>query len=525
MTEQAQVLIVGAGPTGLALAITLRRLGIALRIIDKLPQPATVSKALAVWSGSMEALHGMAVMERLLASGRRLRALTAGTGSRQLAVLAVGDGIDSPYPFPLLLAQSRTEAILTARLAELGVTIERGLELTGLAQDADGVTAKLAQGESGPQEEMRVAYLIGCDGARSAVRHALAIPFEGYTEPGLYVLGDVKISGGALDARSLYLWWGGGGSVALFPFEDGVWRLFAERKGGSEVAKDSDMPPTLAELQAIMDRHGPPGLSLSDPSWLSTFRINERLAACYRSGRCFLAGDAAHIHSPAGGQGMNTGIQDAVNLGWKLGHVLRGIGDAGVLLESYEAERRPVARAVIDSSAQRQHVVFAGGPLMTLLRSLVAALFGRSKMVQQKLQVQLSETDIIYHAGPLVALGKPPRHPRRTDTGSRALDGAMHDPAGGSRSLWSLLSDLNHTLLLFPEAGQGFDLTGLHDIAPELLRVLHLDRQADPAGAIRRRYRLAGAGWVLIRPDQVVAARGNGSDLSLARLYIDRLLR
>lgn len=533
MTEQTapQVLIVGAGPTGLTLAITLRRFEIALRIIDRLPQPATVSKALAVWSGSMEVLHGMGVMDSLLAAGQRLRALTAGTGTRELAVLAVGDGIDSPYPFPLLLAQSRTEAVLAARLAELGVAIERNVELTGLVQDETGVTATLAHQQSGRQEELRVAYLVGCDGARSTVRHALAIPFEGYTEPGTYLLGDVKIDRGAingapLDHRSIYIWWGAGGTVALFPFEQEVWRIFAERKAesGREDGGTADVPPTLEELQALMDRHGPPGLRLSDPSWLSTFRINERLAARYRMGRCFLAGDAAHIHSPAGGQGMNTGIQDAVNLGWKLGFVLRGIGDAGVLFDSYEAERRPVARKVIDGSARRQHVAFAAGRLMTLVRSLVAAVFGRSKRIQAKLQVELSETDIAYRAGPLVALGNPPRRLRRTDAGSRARDGVVAD-AGGERSLWSYLGDLRHTLLLFADEGGGFDLAAVADLPAERLQVLHLDRRADPGGALRRRYHIENTGWVLIRPDQVVAARGNGTDLAPARPYLDHILR
>src|SRR5262249_40354582 len=145
-----------------------------------------------------------------------------------------------------------------------------------------------------------------------------------------------------------YIWWHGGSAIALFPFQNGVWRLFTERPGtGNEEA------PTLEELQGYADRHGPAGLKLRDPSWLSVFHINERLAAHYRKGRCFLAGDAAHIHSPAGGQGMNTGIQDAVNLGWKLGHVMNGFGDAGLLLDSYGPERRPIAREVIKGATQK----------------------------------------------------------------------------------------------------------------------------------------------------------------------------
>ena len=302
------VLIAGAGPSGLSLAITLRRFGIPVRIIDRAAQPSAVSKALAVWSGSLEALQGMQVIDEFVAAGKRLRALSVGDGSRTLAVLAVGDGIDSPYPYPLLLPQSRTEQILAARLAALGVEIERRVELVGLAQDGDGVTAELRHADN-EIEKIRVPYLAGCDGARSLVRQSLAIAYEGYTEPETFLLGDVQIDGGQLDHRSIYLWWHNGGTVALFPFENALWRVFAMRgmNGG-------DAAPTIEELQRRIDLHGPRGLRLRDPTWLSAFHINERLAARYRAGRCFLVGDAAHIHSPAGGQGMNTGIQDAANL-------------------------------------------------------------------------------------------------------------------------------------------------------------------------------------------------------------------
>src|SRR5690349_18785512 len=218
----AEVLIVGAGPTGLSLAITLRRYGIPVRIIDRNAQPSTVSKALALWSASLEALQGMGVVDRFVQEGQRLNALCVGEGDRRLATLAVGEGIDSAFPFPLLLPQSRTEALLTARLAELGVSIERSVELAGLAQDPSGVTATLRHAD-GHAEVIRTRYLAGCDGARSAVRQTLDIQFEGYTEPQTFLLADVKIDGGSLDHRSIYLWWHNGGTVAMFPFGNEVW--------------------------------------------------------------------------------------------------------------------------------------------------------------------------------------------------------------------------------------------------------------------------------------------------------------
>jgi 2-polyprenyl-6-methoxyphenol hydroxylase-like FAD-dependent oxidoreductase len=518
------VLVVGAGPTGLCLAITLRRYGVPVRIIDRAPQPSGVSKALAVWSGSLEALQGLGVVEEFLAQGRRLRGLVVGDGDRKLAELAVGDGIDSPYPFPLLLPQSQTEAILKERLTALGVAIERSVELTDLAQDRDGVTATLRHAD-GTTESTRAAYLVGCDGARSAVRHALGIEFEGYTEPETFLLGDVRIDGGDLDPHHIYVWWHDGGTVALFPFTDHVWRMFARREDAA-----GEAPPTLAELQQHADRHGPRGLRLHDPQWLSAFRVNERLAARYRSGRCFLAGDAAHIHSPAGGQGMNTGIQDAVNLGWKLASVLQGIGDAEILLGSYEPERRPIARGVVAGAAQKLHAAFATSRLSTVIKDVAITLFGNIPAVQKRLQVELSETEIVYREGPLVALGDPPRRAGRAEVGGRALDASFRVPGTSqAQDLWPTLSQPRHTLLLFEDAGHPIDIrhatAGLTEGAGARLHVLRLGPDEDPRHEVRERYLLRGPGWVLVRPDQVIAARGTGADLTVLENYLNHVAR
>jgi 2-polyprenyl-6-methoxyphenol hydroxylase-like FAD-dependent oxidoreductase len=511
------VLIIGAGPTGLSLAIALRQCGVAVRIVDRALEPSAVSKALVLWSASLEALQGMGAPEGLLADGKHLKALEIGDGKRRLARLAVGAGIDSAFPFPLLLPQSHTERFLTARLAALGVTIERGIEFTGLAQDANSVTATLAHGD-GHSETVRARYLVGCDGARSAVRHALGIDFEGKTEPQTFLLGDVRIDGG-LDRDNIYLWWGRKGTVAFFPFGQDIWRVFALRE---DEAKGT-APPTLAELQAHADRHGPPGLTLRDPIWLSAFGINERVAAHYRRGRCFLAGDAAHIHSPAGGQGMNTGIQDAVNLGWKLGHVLKGCGDAGLLLDSYEAERRPVAQDVVAGAEQKLHLAFSSGAVTRMLKDVAVSILGNLPFVQRRLQIELSETEITYRHGPLVALGEPPRRPRRTDVGTRARDGSLS--AGGEmRRLWPLLGHGRHVLLLFESPGQPIDLGAMLDDANERLVVLRISQQ-DAGAGLRARYHQVETGWVLIRPDQVVAARGGMSDLALLHHYFDRVIR
>ncbi|WP_144140100.1 FAD-dependent monooxygenase [Paraburkholderia sp. BCC1884] len=514
------VLIVGAGPTGITLALTLRRYGVNVRIIDRNDAPADLSKALAVWSGSLEALSGFGVVDRFQAAGVPLKALTFGDGDRVLARIEFGDGIDSPYPQPLLLPQSRTEAILTEALANAGVVVERNVELVGVAQDASSVTASLRHAD-GRVEPASCLYLVGADGARSAVRHAVEIEFDGYTEPETFLLGDVHITGATLDRNSIHIWWHNGGTVALFPFESDVWRIFSSRP-----ASEGDATPTLDELQGKMDRHGPPGAHLHDPGWLAAFATNERLAARYRAGRVFLAGDAAHIHSPAGGQGMNTGLQDAVNLGWKLAFALASRGDAELLLSSYEDERRPVAKDMIAAAAQKLHAASAANPVARVLRDFAVSVVGHLPAVQKKLERDLSETELTYQAGALVALGAPPRHPARGEAGTRALDIHFVDPASGAaRTLWPMLGEARHTLLVFGDV-DGF--AGLGAITAQFsgeLAVLVLDTASDRTGEARARYRMDASGWVLIRPDQVVAARGPAHDLAKLATYLDHVVK
>jgi 2-polyprenyl-6-methoxyphenol hydroxylase-like FAD-dependent oxidoreductase len=424
----AEVLIVGAGPTGLSLGITLRRWGIPVRIIDRNAQPTSVSKALALWSASLEALQGMGVVDRFVAEGQRLNALCVGEGDRRLATLAIGEGIDSAFPFPLLLPQSRTEALLTERLAELGVSIERNVELVGLTQDDAGVTATLRHAD-GHDETVRTKYLAGCDGARSAVRQSLNITFEGYTEPQTFLLADVKIDGGNLDHRSIYLWWHNGGTVAMFPFGKEVWRIFSMR---GEDSPKGDEPATLEEMQHCVDRFGPRGLRIHDPSWLSIFRINERLVTKYRVGRCFLAGDAAHIHSPAGGQGMNTGIQDAANLGWKLAAAVAGWGGEA-LLDSYQSERHPVGRSVLRSSGLLVRLALIRPRWGRAVRNAVTAVVLGIPPVGQRIAEVISGIGVRYAA------------PRGADrrVGTRAPDVPLRD----GRSLYEALRGGRFVLL------------------------------------------------------------------------------
>ena len=500
----SEVLIVGAGPTGLSLALALHRLDVPFRIIDRLAAPASVSKALAVWSGSLEAFAALGVVEDFIASGIRLHNLHMGDGAREIACMPIAEGVDSPFPFTLILPQSRTEEILARHLAAAGHAVARGVELIDVTEIGDTVRATLRHGD-GRTETVDTPFLIGCDGARSLVRQTLGIPFEGYTEPQTFILSDTRITGG-IDPSCIYIWWSAKGSVALFPVEDGIWRTFALR---DEPAQDG--PPTLEEMQAHLDACGPPGLTAHDPSWLSAFRINERLAASYRRGRIFLAGDAAHIHSPAGGQGMNTGIQDAVNLGWKIAAVLAGRGDAEALLSSYEAERRPVAREVVAAAARTMHLgMVAHGEATRLVRDTLISIASRIPAVRRKIQGAMSETRIAYESGALwdaVHRFGADGHPH---AGARARDLVAEEG-----SLWQHFSIRRHTLLLF---GGDEDNAQVRNAANGLgkavdVRTLGIDSRA------AERYGVNGSGWVLVRPDQFIAARGGPDEVAAFDAY------
>lgn len=354
----APVLIVGAGPVGLTLACVLARHGVRARIIDAHSEPSPWCRAIGVTPRTLEVMEDLGLAGALIDAGLwidGLRTIVHGYPARD----TTSDFADLPYA-QLGVPQPATEAILARHLAGLGIGVERGVSLEALAQDEAGVEARFADGGTG-----RFAYVVGCDGAHSTVRPQLGIEFEGEAWPMEFMLGDVHIDWDLPRGRALF---------AVKPMADAAPDLFVavplpergryrvsmiapERLwtpgGGSDHGIQLDRPgASLADLQEVADRLLPEPARMSDLRWSSLFRISMRLAARYREGRCFLAGDAAHIHPPTGGQGMNTGIQDAYNLGWKLALVVQGIAGAA-LLDSYEAERQPVAEDVIARTVEQ----------------------------------------------------------------------------------------------------------------------------------------------------------------------------
>jgi 2-polyprenyl-6-methoxyphenol hydroxylase-like FAD-dependent oxidoreductase len=444
------VLVVGAGPTGLTLACELLRRGVSVRVIDQLEAPSPLSKAVVIHARTLEVLEPLGATETLVARGLHLGGVTMHASGKPI-VSASLDELDTRYPYLLSIAQADTEALLTACLERLGGRVERGLQLTALAQDADGVSATLRRAD-GTEERETAHWLVGCDGAHSNVRKQLGLDFEGRGYADQFVLADVKLDGD-LPRDRISTFFHAEGIAAFFPMPDDRWRII-----GNAAAKDDGPPgmaqeaPPLAELQALVDRRTERKLVLLGDVWRARFRIHCRQVDRYRVGRAFLCGDAAHIHSPVGGQGMNTGIQDAHNLSWKLALAERGKASPA-LLESYHAERHGIGADVLRATDVATRVAMLRQPIARAIRDHLGGYLASLEVVQERVARAAAELDLSYKRSPIVsdanitpwrAFGGGPQ------AGTRAPDGFV----GGERLL-ARLGDRAHTVLLFDGRAAG----------------------------------------------------------------------
>jgi 2-polyprenyl-6-methoxyphenol hydroxylase-like FAD-dependent oxidoreductase len=395
------VLIVGAGPTGLTAALELTRLGISCRIIDRLSEPSNTSRALGVQPRTLELFEQRGLADEMVRRGACARGGNI-YGDRKHLFRLDFSTIESRYNYILILPQSDTEAILTEALATHGVHVERGVELAAFAQDAlspdpDPVVAILRHVD-GRLEEIRAPWLIGTDGAHSLVRASLDMPFEGRTFHSEYALGDMRVEGD-LGQEEFHVFSSAYGLMALFPFGDGRFRMVAADPIRKPTAASA---PDLEELQRTYDLRSHIPARFSEMSWSSSFRINSRMVKQMRVGRLFLGGDAAHIHSPAGAQGMNSGIQDMINLCWKLALVIRGQA-AEALLDTYDLERIPVMRRVLSRTETLTSIANAKDPILRSLLDNFGPWIGGSHFVQENAPQQFSQLAIEYRNSPLSA--------------------------------------------------------------------------------------------------------------------------
>ena len=396
-------LIAGAGPVGLAMASELARYGLNVRIVDKAPVRTDKSKALVIWSRTLELMDSAGASAALLAAGRTCNAANLMSGAKILAHI-VFDGVSSPHPYGLMIPQSETERVLDEHLQSFGVHVERSAELVSFHQTDTAVTCTVHKPDVG-EETLEASWLIACDGAHSTVRHALNIPFEGETLASDWMLADVQLHG-MPNPGEMHIFLHESGPLAIFPIGQPSSQATESQRSrviasvGAHRSGQARPEPTLADVQNILDQRGTGGVTASDPIWLANFGINERKISNYRSGRVFFAGDAAHIHSPAGGQGMNTGIQDACNLAWKLALVrMRNCPDS--LLDSYSAERSPVARQVLKSTGALTSLATMHNPALLAFRNTTVSLVLGFPPAKHAMADQLTELSVSYPESPL----------------------------------------------------------------------------------------------------------------------------
>lgn len=525
--SSTDVLIVGAGPVGLTAAIELRRRGVECRVVDRLTTPMPYAKAVGVQPRTLELWESAGVLRRALDAAVPMRGQIVYVDGQQVSRIELALPPEVPYGF-IALPQYETERVLSERLAELGGRVERGVELVSFNQDAEGVTAVL-RGPDG-QFQVRAGYLVGCDGAHSAVRKGLGVAFAGDAFSEQYMLGDVEVDWrqppgyGVRCTRRVE---GGPDDVLVAIPLPGRHRYrmsmlvpdelaSAPSTGTIEHGFESGHSPQLQHVQSVLDRLAPEPTCASNLRWSSVFRISHRIVDSYGRGRVFLAGDAAHIHPPTGAQGMNTGIQDAVALAWRLALAVPGLAAEG-LLGSFDTERRPVGEEVVSRTVRHARAGFeADDPATMLLR-------------EAQLLVGYPDSPLIGEGSNVEALKGGPR------PGERAPDCAQLRRAGAAfpLRLHELLDGRGFALLVYADhADQIFDLASASAVARkrahsqlDVVFVLAVtaavpDEVADRplgdapaavvwdlAGEFQAAYGAVGGCCHLVRPDQQVSFR------------------
>ncbi|RJO75216.1 3-(3-hydroxyphenyl)propionate hydroxylase [Nocardia panacis] len=464
------VLIAGAGPTGLILACDLARRGIRCRVIDRAAGPQAGGRGFGLKPRTLEIMDDLGVADRIAAIALDHTPIRFHLGHTELFELRVPPAAPTPrrpYPNLLSLPQWRTESVLRDRLTELGGQVEFDCELVDFDQDANGVSATLRRG--GAVETMRAAWLVGADGGRSTVRRRLGIAFRGRTEDDARaLLADVTVHGLA-DPAAVHLWMGAEGLLVIRPGSDGRCQVVAA------LAPQDDDAPELDTLRHLVTaRSGRADIELTDPTWISVWRYNLRMAERYRVGRVLLAGDAAHVHSPFGAYGMNTGIGDAYNLGWKLAHTVRGADPE--LLDTYWAERAPIARKILADSDRR----FAAATPPPFIRPLVALAL---KPLLRRAQIRDRADYPAYRTGPLgvedTARGR----------GPAVGDSAPDCPLPDGTTLFAHLRGTHFTALVCDAAAPAAEGLEVIEIPPSTALSAH------------RTFRPRSGSIILIRPD------------------------
>jgi 2-polyprenyl-6-methoxyphenol hydroxylase-like FAD-dependent oxidoreductase len=560
MTQTTPVLIVGGGPVGLTMACELLRHGISCRIIDQNAAPQLWSKAAAVQARTMEVFENMGIIDEILSKGRKMFGFRMYAGDNCFAKIAM-EVEGTSYPYILGISQRDTELILASHLSKLGGVLEREVKLTSLQPEAEQVRATLTH-KDGRVEELSAPWVIACDGAHSTVRQQLNIPFEGSTFAQRLIQADIKASFPfEVDPHEAVAFVSPFGPVGFLPLlSENRYRMIA-------LAIEEDLlEPKLSDFENIVKARCPAGVSIFDPNWMIGFRFHGRIIPQYRYGRVFLAGDAAHIHSPVGAQGMNLGIQDAYNLAWKLAYVIRGIAK-DALLDSYDPERRPIGLATVQTTDKAtkgmMRLMTVRSSIAQSLRNQAISFIFNSGFFQSFMFRTLGGVDVRYPKSPAtgehhisawnVQLGasRSGESPTLSDLrvfqhsfgpGARVADFDFEDE---DKTLFSLLRGSKHTLFLFDGAvasEEGYrNLEGIARLVKEQYRELcqlfivipgetrpssvsaDIEVLLDRDGLLHEHFGAQTECLYLIRPDGRVAFRSQPAEKEALSSYLAQL--
>jgi 2-polyprenyl-6-methoxyphenol hydroxylase-like FAD-dependent oxidoreductase len=525
-SQSSTVLIVGAGPSGMTAAMELARLQIPVRLVEKAPEPATTSRAIGVQARTLELFAQRGMVEPMLQKGNRSVAGSIYGEGKRIFRLEFGHN-GSEFGYMLFISQAETEGLLRRELERLGVTIERQVEFIALSnpEHTEVVTAVLKHAD-GSIEEFRCAYLIDTEGAHSIGRMTLDLQFQGKTRDEDYALADVHIDGD-LPATDFHIFSSEHGFMGLFPMSDGHFRLIASHPLSQP---NKDTPPSLEEIQQIYDQRSHIPARFHDMSWSSWFRINSRMVDRLQVRRVFLGGDAAHIHSPAGGQGMNTGIQDMINLSWKLAFVIKG--QAGEkLLETYSDDRIPVIRDVLTKTEGLTDAIGSENALFRSAFSYIAPWVVGTEWVQENATERMSQLSLNYRRSPLSASDG---HAGEVAAGDRIPNFKLMTVGGNGEAAYvPKVEDLFHILsvdrftLLFANLK---DVAATHQSVQSLLlpwksvletyNVMAAVGQEEPF----RRVFSTQPSLILVRPDGYAAFTASGNSLEALAKYLDTWL-
>ena len=518
MSNRAEVLIVGAGPVGLSAALALAQAKVPIRIIDRLPLPTDQSRAAILHVRTLEQFERLGVIEDFLDVGVKIHGASIYAPGNMLLVRPSFDDLPTHYPFMLGLEQFKTEALLTSRLKKAGIEVERSVELVSFSDTGDQVSARLKD-PNGAETTETFDYLLGADGAHSTVRSGLGLELEGETLDATWITADVKIRWDR-DPSELVALLSEDGIAFIAAMNDDRWRVIVS---GPKLTHEQAEKASLEDVQNIVHELFRTNISLYDPVWISAFGINTRMAPTMSRGRAFLAGDAAHVHSPLGGQGMNTGIQDALNLTWKLGLVLQGLAKP-TLLASYDAERHYNAKRLLSRIGPATRMANLRNPVAITIRNQAIHVLGHLGISRLVPRV-LSMLDVAYPESPIITESHTSRLSRGPRSGERAPDAeellvSNYPEPQRLFSLWS--GDPRHQLLAF----------GTREIqipASPLYCITHIVREGVPSeglivdakGHAHEAYAVHKDGAIyLIRPDGIIAFRSSEPNIAGLSQYL-----